>query len=183
VRLIAYFLSAPGHLEKIQSNFAATSKSGVDWSNTVKNYVKIKAYPRAPNHPDVNVIWNGEVPELAGGGFACSIHPGFRERQDPASVCGPSASASPTLNTASIQSAQSMASVLSIASIASISSASVASLQSLASIASIASVLSASVASLESIASLASISSASVASSESLASAASASSTIFSTTQ
>jgi hypothetical protein len=131
--MIAYFFSAPGHLEKLQSNFARTSQTGIDWSNTVKTYVKTKAYPRAPNHPDVNVIWNGEVPELVGGGFACSIHPGFRKRQDPASVCGPSASPSPTLNTASIQSAQSVASVQSIASLASLSSASVASLESIAS--------------------------------------------------
>ena len=35
-------------------------------SNTVKNYLKTKAYPRAPNHPNVNVIWNGEVSELVG---------------------------------------------------------------------------------------------------------------------
>ncbi|PMD28391.1 hypothetical protein NA56DRAFT_696164 [Hyaloscypha hepaticicola] len=83
--MIAYFFSAPGHLEKLQSNFARISQTGIDWSNTVKTYVKTKAYPRAPNHPDVNVIWNSEVPELVGGGFTCSIHPGFRKRQDPAS--------------------------------------------------------------------------------------------------
>jgi hypothetical protein len=163
--LIAYFLSAQGHLEKLQSNFATTPQTGVDWSMTVKNYVKSKAYSRAPEHPDINVIWNGEVPKLTSGGFACSVHPGFKKRQDPDAVCGPSASPSPTPGTASIQSVASVLSVASVQSVASrqselsINSNIVTSFfQSVSSAASVASVLSVeSVQSLSSAASVASV--------------------------
>jgi hypothetical protein len=94
----------PSRLEKIQPNFASTSQSGVDWSNTVKNYLKAKSFPRAPNHPNVNVIWNGEVPKLLNGAFACSIHPDFfRKRQEASDICGSSEGPSPTPDTSSIQ--------------------------------------------------------------------------------
>jgi hypothetical protein len=70
---------------------------------------------------------------ISWGAFACSIHPGFKKRQDPASVCGSSASPSPTLNTASIESVQSVESVSSLSVLVQ-SAFSVASVQSVQSV-------------------------------------------------
>jgi hypothetical protein len=127
--LVAYFLGTTTHTTEITSVFATLPQQGEYWSETVKQYVIDKAYPRPPRGselPNFNkVIYNGEIPLAMDGQPLCAVV----KRQE---FNGPSSCVSPASASAMSLASASSASVASIssASIASVSSASVVSVSS-----------------------------------------------------
>jgi hypothetical protein len=84
---------APGHAKKINEEFQKTQKRQSDFAQVVKTYVVNKAIVRAPGQNidgkaiEAKMIYNGEVPLLRNGEFACKAHPGYIKRAEPG-TCG-----------------------------------------------------------------------------------------------